>query len=224
MFMTHTFTICILKTNVCYESENIEGRSKLTILAQNQDPSLISRQVIQGQTMVRRMLGGIPEDVRSETGSLLVRSIPLDSARESTFVHCSILWTEAPFTCQGPKETSSFSQVLIHTYSDNICLSLMADRRLGGLSVVQEQSLAYRQVRTWLTAWRGSTPLGLKPLRNPLHTPLSTAGQYRVVEKARTGSVRVGVVSFPSKRAPVFGRSSARARPRARLRLFAWCG
>ena len=91
------------------------------------------------------MLRGIPEDVRSETGSLLVRSVPLDSAREPTFVHCNILWTEAPFTCQGPEDTSSFSQVLMHTYSDNICLSLMADRRMGGLSVVQEQYLTFRQ-------------------------------------------------------------------------------
>ena len=91
------------------------------------------------------MLRGIPEDVRSEAGSLLVRSIPLDSAREPTFVHCNILWTEAPFTCQGPKDTSSFSQGLMHIYSDNIYLSLMADRRLGGRSVVQEQYLAFRQ-------------------------------------------------------------------------------
>ena len=95
--------------------------------------------------MVRLMLGGIPEDVRSETGSLLVRYVPLDSAREPTFVHCNILWTEAPFTCQGPKDTSSFSQVLTHIYSVNINLSLMADRRLGGLSVVQEQYLTFRQ-------------------------------------------------------------------------------
>ena len=92
----------------------------MTILAQNQDPSLITRQVIQGQTMVRLMLGGIPEDVRSETGSLLVRSVPLDSTEASTFVHCNILWTEAPFTRQGPKYTSSFSQVLMHTYSVKI--------------------------------------------------------------------------------------------------------
>ena len=33
----------------------------------------------------------------------------------------------------------------MHVYSDNICLSLMADRRLGGLSVVQEQYLTFRQ-------------------------------------------------------------------------------
>ena len=137
MFVTHAFTICIFKTSLCLVSENIGGRPKLTILAQNQDPSLITCQVIQGRKMVRRVLGGIPEDVRSETGSLLVRSVPLDSAREPTFVHCNILWTEAPFTCQGPKDTSRFSQVLMHTYSDHIYLSLMADRRLGGLSVVQ---------------------------------------------------------------------------------------
>ena len=38
------------------------------------------------QTTVRRMLGGIPEDVRSETGYLLVRSVPLDSTEVPTFV------------------------------------------------------------------------------------------------------------------------------------------
>ena len=126
MLMTHTFTICILKTSLCLVSENIEGRPKLMILSQIQDPSLITRQVIQGRTMVRRVLGGIPEDVRSETGSLLVRSVPLDSAREPTFVHCNFLWTEASFTCQGPKDTSSFSQVRMHTHSVNIYLSLEA--------------------------------------------------------------------------------------------------
>ena len=91
------------------------------------------------------MLRGIPEDVRSETGSLLECSIPLDSAEVPTFVHCNLLWTEATFDCQGPKDPSSFSQGLVHTYSDHIYLSLMADRRLGGLSVVQEQCLAFRQ-------------------------------------------------------------------------------
>jgi hypothetical protein len=60
-------------------------------------------------------------------------------------VQCNFLWTEATFDCQDPKDTSSFSQVLMHTYSDNIYLSLMADRRLGGLYVVQEQYLTYRQ-------------------------------------------------------------------------------
>ena len=126
MFMTHALTICIIKTSLCLVSENIGGRPKLMILSQNQDPSLITRQVIQGQTMVRLMLGGIPEDVRSETGSLLVRSVPLDSAREPTFVHCNFLWTEASFTCQGLKDTSSFSQGLINTYINTFYLSLVA--------------------------------------------------------------------------------------------------
>ena len=60
-------------------------------------------------------------------------------------MHCNFLWTEAAFDCQGPKDPSSFSQGLVHTYSDNIDLTLMADRRLGVLSVVQKQYLAFRQ-------------------------------------------------------------------------------
>ena len=91
------------------------------------------------------MLRGILEEVRRDTGSLLVCSISLDSAEGPTFVHRNFLWTEATFDCQGPKDTSSFSQVLMHTYSDKIYLSLMADRRLGGLSAVQEQYLAFCQ-------------------------------------------------------------------------------
>ena len=91
MFMTHTFTICILETSLCEVSEYIEGRSKLTILAQKQDPSSTTGRVIQGQTMARRMLGGIPEDVRSDTGSLLVCSVPPESTEVPTFVCCDFL-------------------------------------------------------------------------------------------------------------------------------------
>ena len=91
------------------------------------------------------MLRGISKDVRRETGSLLVCSLSLDWAAVPTFVHCNYSWTEAPYTCKGPKDTSSFSQVLILAYSDNIYLSLMSVRRLGGRSVVQEPHVAFRQ-------------------------------------------------------------------------------
>ena len=90
--------------------------------------------------------------------------------------------------------------------------------------MVLEPRLAYRNFRTRLTAWSGSTPLGLKLLKDLLHTPWSTAGKRWFVELARTGSVRIGVVSFPLKREPIFGRVGARARPRARPQSFVWCG
>ena len=91
------------------------------------------------------MLSDIPEDTWSEAGCLLVSSAFLDSMEVPTFVHLNFLWTETPFASQGPKITSSFSQVLMQTHSDNIYLSSMAGRRLGGLSVVQKQYLTYCQ-------------------------------------------------------------------------------
>jgi hypothetical protein len=86
--------------------------------------------------------------------------------------------------------------------------------------VVQEPHLAFANFRIWLTAWRGSAPLGLKLLEDLLHTPWSTAGKRWLEIRARTGFVRVGVVSFPSKRQAIFRRSGVRAGPRARPQLF----
>ena len=94
--------------------------------------------------MARRMLGGIPEDIRSDSGSLLVCSVPLDSTEVPTFAHCIPCKKRPLSTGQaGPKETERFSQVLRHTYSDNIYLSFVDVRRLGGLFVVQKPPSAY---------------------------------------------------------------------------------
>ena len=73
------------------------------------------------------MLRGTPDDIRNETGSLLVCSVPLDLTEVPTFLHCISCGQRLLSSSQGTQEMASFSQGLRHTYSVKIYLSLMAD-------------------------------------------------------------------------------------------------
>ena len=73
------------------------------------------------------MLRGTPEDIRSNTGSLLVSSALLDLTQVSTL--CTVISCDQRLrlSSYGPKDAERFIQGLMYTYSVKIYLSLMAD-------------------------------------------------------------------------------------------------